>query len=237
MNGVSFNPDMFEAGRVTNPAMSEALRQSLYDFQIYPAAGANFLTFFQSQIGQGITSAIGAAAGTNKTKADTNMTLAGQLSNGLVQLVESIEVMFYPGSVSTANTYTVDTLTFFLAAASAVPTAQLDDANVFYRSGSLTFTVLAKPYLTEAPLSRFPPKTNIEIQGAIASNSATTAEVGFGAAFAAGRPYFLEPIGVTLQSTMNFNVTLEWPGLVPMTSGFNARVGVILDGFQGRASQ
>lgn len=237
MASPQFNPAMFEAGRVTNPAMSEAIRQSLYDFQIYPGAGTMALTFFQSQVGQGITSAVGATAGTAKTLADTNMTLSGQLSNGLVQLVESIEVFFYPGSVSTANTYTIQTLTFFLAAASAVPTARIDDSNIFYRSGSLSFTVLAKKYLEEAPIGRFPPKTNIEVQGAIASNSATTAEVGFGASFAAGRPYMLDPIGVTLASTMNFNVTLTWPGLVALTSGFNARVGVVLDGFQGRASQ
>lgn len=237
MQGTNFNPAMFDAARVTNPDMSEAIRQSLYDFQIYPGAGTQSLAFFQSQVGQGITSAVGATASTAKTLADTNMTLSGQLSNGLMQLVESIEVYFYPGSVSTVNTYTIATLSFFLVAASAVPIARIDDTNIFYRSGSLAFTVLAKIYVQEAPLGRFPPKTNIEVQGAIATNSATVGELGFGASFAAGRPYFLDPLGIQLASTMNFNVTLTWPGLVALTSGFNARVGVVLDGFQGRASQ
>ena len=233
----SFSPNMFDAGRVTNPAMSEAIRQSLYDFQIYPQAGSQFLSFFQSQIGQGLTSAPGAVAGTNKTAADTNMALSGQLSNGLVQLVESIEVMFYPGSVATANTYTLDNLTIFAAVSAVAPSAQIDDTNAFYRSGSLSFTVLAKKYVEEAPIGRFPPKAAIHVEGAVATNSATTSEVGWAAAYAGGQVRMLDPLGVTLQSTMNFNVTLTWPGLVAMPSGFNGRVGVILDGFQGRASQ
>ena len=72
--------------------------------------------------------------------------------------------------------------------------------------------------------------------GAIASNSATTAEVGFAAAHACGRPYYLEP-RIDLQPAMNFDVSLRWPGLVAMPSTFNARVGVILDGYLMRASQ
>lgn len=226
----------FAAARVTNPGQSEIIRQSLYDHQIYPAAGALQLNFFQAPIGQGITSALGATAGTGKTLADTNMTLGGQLPSGMQFLIESIEVTFYPGSVSTANTFTVDALTVFLAAASAVPTAQIDDVSAFYQSGYLRFTVLNKDYLIEGPLMRFPPKCSLEVKGAIASNSATTAEVGFAQANAGGRAYYLEP-PVLLQPAMNWVVSLNWPGLVAMTSTFNARVGVILDGAVMRASQ
>lgn len=226
----------FQLGRVTNPGQSEIIRQSLYDMQIYPAAGSNQLTFFQAPLGQGLTSALGATAGTTKTTADTNMVLGGNLPNGQEYLVESIEVTFYPGSVSTANTFTIDTVTFFLVAASAVPTAQIDDVSAFYQSGVLEFNVLAKNYLRETPLMRFPPKCFLDIVGAISSNSATVAEVGFAAAHAAGRPYYVEP-RIDLLPAMNFDVTLKWPGLVPMTSTFNGRAGVILDGYLLRASQ
>lgn len=226
----------FDAGRVTNLAQSEIIRQSLYDHQIYPAAGSNQLNFFQVPVGQGITSALGAVATTAKTLADTNMALSGQLSSGLSFVIESIEVLFYPGSVSTANTFTVDALTFFLAAASAVPTAQVDDVNAFYQSGYLQLTILQKAYLTEAPLMRFPPKAFLSMDAAIASNSATTSEVGIACARASGRPYYMDPT-LTLQPAMNFVVSLVWPGLVALPSTFNARVGVVLDGGYLRASQ
>lgn len=226
----------FQAARVTNQGQAEVIRQSLYDSLLLPGAGITSLTFFQTPVGQGITSALGATATTVKSLFDTNMALGGQLPSGLSQMVESIEVAFYPGSVSTANTFTIDTLSFFLAVASAVPTAQADDAWAFYQSGLLEFNVLQKNYLREAPIMRFPPKCGIELSGAIASNSATTSEVGFVNARATGRAYYLEP-PISLQPATNFEITLRWPGLVPLISGFNARVQVILDGYAMRASQ
>lgn len=226
----------FQAARVTNPAQSEVVRQRLYDWQLYPAAGSQQLSYFQSQVGQSLTTALGATANTPKTLWDTNMPLGGQLPSGTQYLVESIEVAFFPGSVSTANTFTVDALTFFLAAASAVPTAQVDDVSNFYQSGLLEFNILQKTYLRETPLVAFPPKAYIDIAGFIASNSATTAEVGAALAGARGRPYYIDP-KLLLQPAMNFEVLLKWPGLVPMPSGFNARCGVILDGCFMRASQ
>lgn len=227
----------FAQARVTMPGQSEILQQTLYDFQIYPGAGSLSLPFFQNPIGAGVTSALGATATTTKTKADTNMDMAGQLPSGLGFLAQSIEVFFNPGSVNTASTFTVDTLTFFLAAASAVPTAQVDDASAFYQSGWLEFNILQKNYLREAPLGRFPPKTHLKLNAAIASNSATTAEVGVANAYSEGRAYYLGEPGIGLQPAMNFNVTLNWPGLVAMTSGFNARVGIVLDGYVMRAVQ
>lgn len=226
----------FQAARVTNPGQAEVIRQSLYDFQILPGSGAQQLTFFQSPIGQGITSAIGATAGTAKTKWDTNMSLGGQLPSGLAMLVESIEVHFVPGTVSTANTFTVGTLTSFAAVAAAAVTADVDDVAHFYRSGALEFNILQKNYLREVPIGRFPPKTNISLGGGVASNSATTAEVGAFSANAEGRAYYLEP-AISLQPATNFELVLSWPAASSLPSGFNARVGVVLDGYQMRASQ
>jgi hypothetical protein len=52
----------FMQNRVTNPNQSEIYRQRLYDYQLYATAGITTLTFFQSAVGQGITTALGAAA-------------------------------------------------------------------------------------------------------------------------------------------------------------------------------
>lgn len=226
----------FQAARVTNPGQAEIIRQSLYDFQILPGAGAQQLSFFQSPIGQGVTSAIGATATTAKTAWDTNMNLGGQLPSGLSMLVESIEIRFLAGSVSTANTFTLENLTKFAAVAAASVVGAVSDVNAFYSSGMLEFNILQKNYLREVPLGRFPSKTVIETSGALASNSATTGITSTSTANATGRPYYLEP-PISLQPATNFELLLKWPAASALPSGFNARVGVILDGFQMRASQ
>ena len=231
----------FSAGRVTNPGQSQEFRQSLYDFTLYAGAGQTQMQFFQNPIGQGKTTALGVTAGTPKTRADTNMTASGQLPNGLSMLVETVELYFWPGSVSTTDTFTIDTISFFNATASATPTAQVDDASAFYQGGYLNWSILGSTILEEAPLLRFPPKCHLKLNAAVASNSATTSEVGVANAYAEGREYRLydettgNP-GITLQSLMSFSISLNWPAVVAMTSGFNARVGCILDGKQARAS-
>jgi hypothetical protein len=226
----------FAQNRVTNPGQSEIVRQRLYDYQLYATAGTTSQLFFQSAVGQGTTSAIGATVGTPKTLWDTNMELGGQLPSGKAYLIESIEVLFTPGTVSTANTYTQAGFVLFAATAAATVGNWVNDVNTFYQSGMLELNVLSKNYLRETPLLAFPPKAQFDYSGAIASNSATTAQVGASFAKNIGRPYYLEP-RVTLQPAVNFDVTLRWPAAVATPSGFNARVGIILDGYLMRASQ
>jgi hypothetical protein len=226
----------FAQNRVTNPGQSEIVRQRLYDYQLYATAGTTSQLFFQSAIGQGITSAIGATVGTPKTLWDTNMELGGQLPSGKAYLIESIEVLFTPGTVATANTYTQAGFVVFAAVAALTVGNWVNDVNTFYQSGMLELNVLSKNYLRETPLLAFPPKAHLDYSGAIASNSATTSEVGASFAKSTGRPYYLEP-RVTLQPAVNFDVTLRWPAAVATPSGFNARVGIILDGYLMRASQ
>lgn len=226
----------FQDYRVTNPGQSEIIRQRLYDWQLYATAGVTQLSFFSAGIGQGVTSAQGATVGAVKSQWDTNMTLGGQLPSGLSYLVESIEVIFAPGSVSTANTYTPANLSLFNAANSATVTNQLNDVNTFYQSGMLEFNVLSKNYLRETPLYCFPPKAALDIASGLATTSATAGLVANVLAKAAGRPYYVEP-EISLQPAMNFEVLLRWPAAVATGSGFNARVGVILDGYMMRASQ
>ena len=227
----------FAQGRVTNPGQSEIIRQRLYDFSLYPAAGVQRLAFFQLAVGQGITSALGATVGTTKTLADTNIEGGGgTLPSGKSFLMESIEVLFLPGSVATANTYTPQTIASFTAVAAQAVVAAFNDINTFYQGGTLQLNVLSKNYLTETPLLSFPPKASFDYSGAIASNSATTAVVQAGIAKATGRPYYIEP-RITLNPAVNFEVVLSWPAAVACPSTFNGRVGIYLDGYMMRASQ
>lgn len=226
----------FNARRVTNPSQSEIVRQRFYDYQLYATAGTTQLTFFSSPVGQGLTTALGGTAGTAKTLWDTNLELPNTLPSGKAFMIESIEVLFFPGSVSTANTYTVASPALFNATASAAVQSQLADVNSFYQSGMLELNILSKNYLRETPLLAFPPKANFNLDAALASNSATTALNGAVNMRAAGRPYYLEPT-IALQPAVNFEVVLRFPAAVATPSGFNARVGVILDGYFLRASQ
>lgn len=227
----------FADRRVTNPAQSEIIRQRFYDYQLYATAGAQQLSFFSQPVGQGVTTALGGAVGSPKTQWDTNLEIPNTLPSGKAFMIESIEVLFTPGSVAAANTYTPAAIWTFIA----VPTAQLpagavNDVNVFYQGGMLELNILSKNYLRETPLMAFPPKAMLGFDGAAASNSATTSTVAASVAKAVGRPYYMEPT-IALQAAVNFEVLLRWPGVVATPSGFNGRVGVILDGYFMRASQ
>jgi hypothetical protein len=224
----------FNARRVTNPGQSEIIRQRLYDYQLYAYAGTTQLSFFQQPVGSGLTTAVGSTVGAVKTLWDTNMTLGGTLPSGQAYMVESIEVVFFPGSVQTANTYTPIGMSVFNATASAAVNASVNDVNTFYQSGMLEFNILSKNYLRETPTLAFPPKANYNLDAAVASNSATTAEVALAQARAAGRPYYIDP-SISLQPAVNFEVVIKWSAAVALA--FNARVGVILDGYFMRASQ
>jgi hypothetical protein len=240
-HSASFNDGMptaadFESARVTNPGSSEIIRQRLYDYQLYPTAGQGQMTFFSTPQGAGVTTAAGATVGSVKTAQDTNMQIGGQLPSGIGYLIESIEVLYLPGSVSTANTYTPANISLFAAVAAAALAGAVNDVNTFYQSGMLQFVVLQKTALQEAPLLPFPPKAHLDLSAALATNSATTAEVAAVLAKASGRPYYLEP-RISLQAATNFAVNLLWPAPVATPSGFNARVGVIFDGYMQRAGQ
>lgn len=222
--------------RVTNPNISEQFRDALYDSLLYPTAGQTSLSFFQTAISQGVTSALGATAGTTKTLADTNMTLGGQLPSGLQFLVQAIEVAFYPGSVSTANTYTQAAISVFNAVAAASVAGSANDVNVFYQSGWLELNILQKNYVKQGPLVKFPPSAGRAMSGALSSNSATTGLNGLVLTEAAGAPWSCDP-PILIQPAMNFEVKLNWPGVVATPSGFNARVVVTMPGLVQRAGQ
>lgn len=197
----------------------EAITQSLYDSASYVAAGQNQLTFFATPIGQ-----------SSKTASDTNMTLASNLPAGQEFLVQSIEVLFLPTTPTVAAQMP--------AAFGAQAIAQVvNDAYIFSRSGNLSFNILAKTYLQEAPIGRFPSKTQFDVSGALAdvttAGAALQSRIAYGKSI--GRPYILKA-PVLLISSQNFNVVLAWPeGVQAITNP--AKVFVILDGIMYRKSQ
>ena len=185
-------PSDFARYRVTNPDQSEVIRQRLYDYNLYPTAGLTQLNFFSQPIGAGITTALGGVVGTTKTRWDTNMNLANQLPSGAAFKIESIEVLFLPGSASTANTYTPQLLANFDAVAADAAVAAANDVNTFYQSGLLELNILQKTYLTETPLIAFPPKVGFGGSSALTSNAAATGITSVLAVSAQGRPYDLQ---------------------------------------------
>jgi hypothetical protein len=100
----------------------------------------------------------------------------------------------------------------------------------------LELNILSKNYLRETPMIAFPPKANFDLSVGVSTNSATTSAVQTGNMKASGRPYYISP-EIALQPAVNFEVVIKYPAAVATPSGFNGRVGVILDGYFMRASQ
>lgn len=198
----------------------EAIKQSLYDYQVYAAAGQSQLTFFALPVGQG-----------GKTNSDTNMTLAGQLPKNQEFLIQSIEVFFSPTTPTVAAQMP--------AAFGAQAIAQIvNDSYIVGRAGNLNLTIGSKPYLQEAPLGRFPQKAAFSVDGALADVSTAGASFQSRMAFGQwrGRPYLLDPAPLLLPENQNFSVSLGWPeGAQAITNP--GRIGVILDGILYRRSQ
>jgi hypothetical protein len=190
----------------------EVVRQSLYDFQAYAAAGQTSLSFFQVPVGQ-----------SSKTKADTNMVIAGSLPTPQKFMIQSIEIHFWPGG----------DISQFGAQAAA---EYLNDIHDVGKGGFLELTVGSKTVLTEAPLLRFPPKT-FEVYDA-ALTEGTTAAAASQSRIAYGRfggkPYDVNP-AQWLTSNVNFSVTLNWPAAVAIAA--TGRIGVVLDGMLYRRAQ
>lgn len=224
---------------VNAPGAVEKVRQRLFDFQIYPTAGTTQMTFFAQPKGQGNSSSPG-NAGNVKTYADTNMELAGQLPSPQAFIAESIEIVTFAGSSTAANTFATVTPMEFSTTAAATVDASINDVNAIGVAGWLDLYIGSKTYLRDAPLGAFPPKTFLALDAAVAlqgnGQTVTSTMATIANAKWSGRPYYLDP-PITLRATQNFNITLNWPVAVATPSGFNARIGVILDGVLFRKAQ
>lgn len=217
---------MVDRYSVTNEKW-EVIRQDLYDSAVYPAAGTNQLTFFSVQKGQG--TGFGGVAG--KTLSDTNMTLSGQVPTNQSYLVKGVSLMFQP----TTPTVAAQMPAFFGAQAAA---SILNDGYIFWRAGNIVFIIGSKPYLEEAPLGKFPPRTYFDVSGALADTTTAAGASQSRIAFPnqKGQPYHISPADLRLEANMNFGLTLNWPeGLQAITNP--ARVFLILHGLLYRRSQ
>jgi hypothetical protein len=220
---------------VNRPGQWERIKQGMYDTAVYATAGVTSLNFFSTPQGQGTSAQPGNAANT-KGIADTNMTLAGQIPASQNFLIQTIEVQVLAGSSATANTFAiVNPIAFAVAAAAGTVFAASSDVNAIYSTGALQLGVGSKNYLTEAPLTKFPPQAHLDVNAAVANNSATVGQTLVNLSRAEGRPYHIDP--VRLETGQNFGVVLSWPVAVATPSGFNAQIKVTLDGYLFRASQ
>src|SRR5258708_24816358 len=129
LTGTDYNLDTLNQYKINRPGMGEAVRQRLYDFLLYPTAGQNQLTYFALQLGQGVTSSLGAVVASAKTYADTNMEVSGALPRPKSYLIESVEIVMEAGGSAAANTFTHATPNTFAAVAAPAPPQAIADVN------------------------------------------------------------------------------------------------------------
>ena len=209
---------------VNRRGQEEVVRQTFYDFQNWGASGVGVTeySFFQVPVGQ-----------SGKTRADTNMTNAGLLPAPQKFLIQGVEIHFLSG---------LSPSRFNATASDANVNGYLDDVVAALGTtttnvgGFLELSIGSKPYLTEAPLYRLPPKTRFKPENSIATNAAATGFIAYDYAVSAGRPYFLDPPAF-VPSMQNFKVTINFPTAVTLPSALNARIGVVLEGLVYRLSQ
>jgi hypothetical protein len=212
--------------RVTVPGMTDEAYAPLYDFVNYPAAGITQLNFFSLPIGQGVSTAPGAPAGSFKTENDTNLTNAGMLPRDQSFFVTGIEVLVFPG-VNPGRGGVAD----------ATAGQFWNDVWTLGKSGFLKLKIGTRDYIVDGPLMIFPTTQGIGGVAAMASSTTAAATLFSEIEYArfVGQPYTLVPFWIT--PTQNFGVSLNWPGLVPTVSTTIARLGIRLRGRFMRAAQ
>lgn len=204
--------------RTNFPNAKNQLRQPLYDFILYPAAGQLLFTFFQLPVGQGVTSAFGGAGA--KTFIDTNMEAAGQLPAGFTQFVEAVAVDYYPN------------LEIGRTGLQALVGQFADDVWVVLRNGVLTFRIANKIVYRDAPLLKAPGEAGLG--GFAGLSDATTAGAALfsTADYARSAGMVAQIVPQEIIPNQNFSVTIEFPALIATPSAATGRLGVRLLGNQ-----
>lgn len=209
-----------DAGRfkVNVPGVMEVISQPLYDYQLYPAAGATQLTFFQTPVGQG-----------TKTRQDTNMELAGQLPAPQMFLLEGIGVDYLPGGTAAPPV-------IFGAQAA---TGQANDVFAILRAGQARLVIGSKEYFSLSPLLAMPPRSHLGAAFGAAdggANASAVQQLRMNVAYADGDVY--QPIPMLLEASQNFRVELNWAvAIATVSTDALARIGVVLYGTLYRPAQ
>lgn len=199
---------------VNREGQFEVIWQPLYDYQDYDNAGDTQITFFTRTVGGG-----------GITLATTNMRSQGQLPAPQEFLVTGLQLFFLPPD---------DVMTTANATADAVNNWN-DVNNVMNGLGHLQLFIGSKPYLDDAPLSKFTQQFKLQGLGNLATGDPAVTYQAFDYAVHCGRYYSITP--VKIPKTQNFNVTLTFPTAIALTGTGNGRIGCILDGFLYRLSQ
>ena len=205
------------AHRAIVPGIQDAIYAPLYDSITYPAAGSTQLVFFALPLGQGTTSAPGAAGG--KTEADTNLSNAGLLPKGNRFYCTGVEIKFYFGSSVTST-----------AAADSLLGRNWADTYAFMKSGWMRFRIQNRDYVVDGPLENFPGVSRLagvaSLTSTLTAGAATASNVDY--ATSAGMPYNIVP--VFIESNQSFILQLNWPAVVALPSTVAARIFVRLRG-------
>lgn len=195
------------AHRVTVPGTQDEIYSPLYDSILYPTAGLLQFNFFSLPIGQGVTSAAGAAG--VKTEADTNMTNSGLLPKGNAFYCTGIEFNLIPGALP-GNT-----------GALATTGQNLNDVYTVGRNGWFRFRIQNRDYALDAPIAVAPPLNRLAVSSTPASVVTATTIVQADYASWAGAPYNIVPVWI--ESNQGFSVQVNFPALVPVTSNTTTR--------------
>lgn len=196
----------------------EAITQPLYSYQLYPAAGAVQLSFFN-------VAATGAL-----TLQDTNMQLPGQLPAPQRFLIEGIGIDWLSGLTAAAPV-------IFGAQAA---TGQANDMFAVLRQGVLSLDIGSKNYLRMSPLLSLPPRSALTADFGAAdagANAVVNQQLRMNLAHVNGPVFRVNPM--LIDPGMNFQVNINFPGgaiAVPSTDAL-ARIGVILYGTLYRPAQ
>jgi hypothetical protein len=199
----------------------------LYDSIAYPSAGSLQFSFYSNPIGQGTSSAPGAGA-VAKTIYDTNLTIGNQLTSGNAFLMVGTENFFFPG----VNNSTTPTVAFAVEPGRTnVPTTVGIFVNDIYNvgaGGNKTMQVgTERQYITDGPLTIFPPATRLAVSCALAGGTTT---IGNEIAYAqwSGELYSIVPIFI--QSNQNWTMVVTFAALIPTPS---LQIGRIVDRMRG----
>lgn len=213
---------------VTVPGKKDALYAPLFDSATYAAAGQTTLNFFSLPIGQGVTTAPGAAG--TKTEADTNLTNGNILPRDNSFLCTGVEVQIYPGAASTFGPGGG-------ALADAVIGRFWNDVYAIGKSGVLRLKIGGREYVVDGPLMNFPSTAGLggvaAVTSTLTAGVATAGEIEY--ARFVGQAYTLDALWIV--PNQNFAVKIEWPAAVATPSTVAARMFIRLRGRFTRSAQ
>jgi len=221
----------FNHGAAVDWNAKEVVKDSLYDWQQYGAAGQVQLSFFQEEVNTG-ASLFGAG---KKTYEDTNMESSAQMSRGEAFLVHAIALRFVSG-VSLVQ----DDIT---AAAPAALNFPANDEAEFWNKGWLEFKVLNKVQTRLGPMSNFPPPQQLRLEASMsafytqAAAADGTIQLAGAHAVPVGQIFVPQEPGITLEYGMKFSLTLNWSAALAMPSGQAGLVQANLLGVRMRVGQ